>query len=405
MVSKFIKSFLLIIFCFSFDACHHSPKKTIQLPLVEKTKAIIFIPGFKGSTLLNQKNQIIWLSLYQLVIGSETLTIGNPELALKGPLLHAGTVLDKVMFIPLLYTKVIYAGFIANFTKDLDSSISFIPFAYDWRQSVDDNAILLGQLIDSLSADGIKNINIIGHSFGGVIAAYYLRYGSQKIETAVETWEGSKKINKIVFAGTPFRGAAEIFDEMLLGAWSGPDRSLLTADAHSSFPASYQLLPAPDDSMFLPDELLSLYDPHNWQESGWGLMKDPNSPEICMSRMKFTSLQLMRAAKLSNLINAEPAKDLKSFTSTLNILGKGRKTLTHFYWNNENSSDNLKKLSFSDGDSIVTLGSAKIPAAYNNTYSSELSVSTLHSEILSEDKTIQNIKEYLLKNDKSNSDY
>ena len=101
---------------------------------------------------------------------------------------------------------------------------------------------------------GKKDISIVAHSMGGLIVSYYLRYGTQDIESAVENWKGAEDLQRVVLAGVPFLGVMNSFRNMNFGVTVGWNSSLLSSEAYASFPASYYTLPVADsDELFTPE--------------------------------------------------------------------------------------------------------------------------------------------------------
>ena len=54
-------------------------------------------------------------------------------------------------------------------------------FAYDWRRDLVESARRLDETLEALAearGDPDTRFNVVGHSMGGLIARYYLRYGT-----------------------------------------------------------------------------------------------------------------------------------------------------------------------------------------------------------------------------------
>ena len=75
-------------------------------------------------------------------------------------------------------------------------------FGYNWRKSLLHSTTKLRDLVLALHRDnGQKNVNLVGHSMGGLmVRASLMQHGP-------ELWP---KIGKIVFIGTPHYGATAI---------------------------------------------------------------------------------------------------------------------------------------------------------------------------------------------------
>lgn len=73
------------------------------------------------------------------------------------------------------------------------------PFPYDWHKSNVDTAILLKQKIDAVKAICQCNkVDIIAHSMGGLVARQYIQSDAYQND-----------VDKLVFLGTPHKGAPE----------------------------------------------------------------------------------------------------------------------------------------------------------------------------------------------------
>src|SRR5262249_40735214 len=117
-------------------------------------------------------------------------------------------------YIPLLWGLTdldIYGSWLKFMEKHFAGKARVVPFFYDWRRDNRETVVALSQLITSLHEEGFSKIYLVAHSMGGLVTSYYLRYGAQQPETAIETWEGARAVDKVVLAGVPFRGAMQTF--------------------------------------------------------------------------------------------------------------------------------------------------------------------------------------------------
>lgn len=240
----------------------------------------IFIPGYEGSLLSTATDppHTAWVTPGQGICGGkETLALpfeGERNVPMFGPL-HSDGPISRITIIPLIFEGDIYGSWMEYGTEKLPG---FIPVGYDWRQDIRETAAHLGAVIDRLAAQrgGQLKVNLIGHSMGGLIALYYLRYGSDVTAKEV-TWSGARYVNRVVFVGTPFRGAPGIFKDFMVGTPSGLNHSLLSKEAVFTFPAAYQLMSATDDYFRdAQDHPVSIAasDPAVWCEKGWSVFAD-----------------------------------------------------------------------------------------------------------------------------------
>src|SRR5262249_47775238 len=116
----------------------------------------------------------------------------NPE-----PLKPCG-LLDKISVLGPFWKIEAYGGLIETL-KGLgyEEGLTLFIFTYDWRQSNIDSARLLSELISSINA---PTVDIVAHSMGGLVSTIYLH-----------NFDGIKRVNKIIFLGTPFLGSMNAF--------------------------------------------------------------------------------------------------------------------------------------------------------------------------------------------------
>jgi pimeloyl-ACP methyl ester carboxylesterase len=144
--------------------------------------------------------------------------------------------LDKVSILGPFWKIDAYDGLI-NTLKNIGyrdrGSQSLFVFTYDWRQSNVDSARQLNQFIEQINA---PKVDIVAHSMGGLVSAIY-----------AHNYDGAKRINKIVFLGTPFMGSMNTFATLSDG-WGG-FQNIIVGGIESirrtalSFAALYELLP------------------------------------------------------------------------------------------------------------------------------------------------------------------
>lgn len=191
-------------------------------------------------------------------------------------------------------------------------------FFYDWRRDCTANARLLGKFLEQTRtrinhsarrrieklrkeatpeglaeateleewlAEGYR-FDVVAHSMGGLLARYYLRYGSEPLpmtggDPAV-TWAGAQQIDRLVLVGTPSLGSMDAMQNLLKG-FSPGGVILPTFDAAilGTMPSIYQLMPRGDGLVLGEDgERLDvdLFDSKVWDENQWGLLS-PDSSE------------------------------------------------------------------------------------------------------------------------------
>ncbi len=216
---------------------------------------------------------------------------------------------------------------------------SSFQFAYDWRRDLVESAKQLHEYIlekrayiqnEIAKRHGINNkdvkFNIIAHSMGGLIARYYLRYGTADLPDDGSlpplTWDGSRYIQKVVLIGTPNGGTVDSFLRLVKGTHLAPGLPSFDSAIVGTMPSIYQLLPrarhghlvsgSDTDQIFL--------DPHDvdlWERMGWGLADPERDPilQILLPEIKDRKLRLRIA--LDHL--RKSLRRARSFAKALDI--------------------------------------------------------------------------------------
>ena len=188
-------------------------------------EATVFVPGYKGSFLAEASGEHSWITPGQaLGTGDRSLALPFPGQrggARFGPL-HPDGPITRISVLGI--GEDVYLPFLEFAARSLPG---VVPFAYDWRRDVRDSGRDLCATIEALKA---TRVTVIAHSMGGLVTMHCLA-------------RGLSKIRRVVFAGTPFGGAPEIYKDLVRGDPVGRNRALLSAEALFSFTASWQLLP------------------------------------------------------------------------------------------------------------------------------------------------------------------
>lgn len=214
--------------------------------------------------------ETVWSPLKLLLKSFERITLHpvDPRYELEQP---ARVGADQVF-------DLIYGEFIEelrhNLASKADEPVPVFPFAYDWRQPLENTEKLLGDFIDEVidrtkllrhyheagfgSSRFPAQVNLAAHSMGGIIVAGCLQKN------------GQKKVNRIATLATPFRGSLEAVAKTTvgvgaLGVTPGNSRE---REAARVTPALYYLLPsfkgAVESANGLADDLFL---PGTWQPS------------------------------------------------------------------------------------------------------------------------------------------
>ncbi len=370
---------------------------------------LIFIPGFYGTRLVQTGDRkVVWLSAWQALFGSKTAARTGFGVAGERALLP-GTVLDCIPVIPGIYAKDVYATFLGKLRARLGTRPRIHLFAYDWRENYFAEVKQLAHLVSELEHQGATSIAIIAHSMGGLITSYYLRYGSQAPEEAVETWEGAIHIDKVVLATVPFRGSMTAFHNMKHGARFGLNTTLIKAQAFATFPSVYEMMPtyAP---ILLDGELkplpYTLYESELWERYGWGFLDTAPSEHTRQKRLALVTTALHTGKHLYERLHAPLRHSPPLPTQMLYVFARSHPTLARavlldaepaptLLFHRDEFSNHLPqqpyRALFEDGDETVSVQSAQLPSAYMHALAvvTKLDSRAEHSQVLN-DRAIRN---------------
>jgi pimeloyl-ACP methyl ester carboxylesterase len=247
---------------------------------------VVVVPGIMGSGLLRPDGTRVWLNVRNAV-GQYKLSL---PLAL--PLsecrddLTPGSLLGTDEIVPRLFGFTEYydliemlsaVGFRPASADSADGMVQHV-FAYDWRRDLVSSARRLEETLDALAdarGDPALRVNVVGHSMGGLIARYYLRYGTaEPAPGASVTWAGARRIANLMLVGVPNAGGIHSLEALLHGNRVGLSYATLATSVVARMPSVYQLLP-PAGAATLVDheaEILDsdLHDVETWKRFGWG---------------------------------------------------------------------------------------------------------------------------------------
>lgn len=181
-----------------------------------------------------------------------------------------------------------------DYIDDRRHEANAFEFSYDWRRSLDENAVRLGEYIRQVTRfvqlqrgkhEPIK-FDIVAHSMGGLIARYYLQYGEQLLPAGdampIANWSGSAQIERVVLIGPPNGGALPGLDCLLTGVPKNPITPAYDPVVLGTLPAVYQLFPRLRYKMFqrsdADEQHSDFMNPDLWLEMNWGLADKTKDP-------------------------------------------------------------------------------------------------------------------------------
>ena len=246
----------------------------------DATPPTVLVPGILGSELVRPDGTQVWLNL-RTTVGAYDLSL-PPTLPLsesRDELVPAG-LLGVDAALPRLFGFTEYADFLelladAGFGTNGVGPTKHV-FTYDWRRDLIESARRLGNSLDALAetiGDPDARFNIVGHSMGGLVARYYLRFGGAEPGGAV-TWAGARRVENLVLVATPSGGSVPSLDALLNGNRVGLSSTTLAASVVAHMPSLFQLLPAAAAHPLVDSKGEPLdadpRDPGTWERLGWG---------------------------------------------------------------------------------------------------------------------------------------
>ena len=247
---------------------------------------VVVVPGIMGSCLLRPDGTAVWLNLrnalghYNLSLPFTLPVSECRDDLVPGPLLGTEAVMPRLFgfteYADLL--EILESGGFHPATRDDETQPSYHVFSYDWRRDLVDSARRLHETLETLAearGEPDARFNVIGHSMGGLVARYYLRYGAAELdEDAPVSWAGARRLQNLILVAVPNGGAVHALEALLYGNRVGLSYTTLAAEVIARMPSVYELLP-PTGMPSLLDHALQpldadLHDIATWERFGWG---------------------------------------------------------------------------------------------------------------------------------------
>lgn len=278
---------------------------------------VIVIPGILGSKLVDSETQtIVWGAFQRKAskpnVPAQARMIALPMrpgaslLSLKDSTRENGaldrlkiSVFPGVSIAPQAYLQILQTLGVGGFVDQAlgeagavdygSDHYSCFQFSYDWRRSSAENAVLLGEFIADrkryVEAENLKRFgskgrvkfDLVAHSMGGLVARYYLRYGSQGMPAdgkPILNWSGAKNVEKVVLIGTPNAGSSLALSQLTKGIKLIPLRPGYSPAILGTMPSIYELLPRARHQTLVDEvsgEPLDILDFELWKNRQWGL--------------------------------------------------------------------------------------------------------------------------------------
>ncbi len=269
---------------------------------------------------------------------------------------------------------------------DRDRVGTLFVWYYDWRRDNVETACLLADLVESIrAATGAPKVLLVGHSMGGIVIRYYLRYGGRDAirgrDCPIGSGEPHDQINRpgaeavagAVFLGVPHGGSALAFRTLVSDFTLWRVVPIGLREPVFSMPSAWQLLPRGlgDGAVPLLVEAggggvreVSLYTPQTWTERRW-IFNDWSDP----ARRMFLEVMVERAEAFQRSLDGLHPDEGK--TPRLNVYSACRPTLARAvltpnglrFVGRDDQNDPFYGRTYDPGDGVVTEASGRLPAA------------------------------------------
>ena len=189
-----------------------------------------------------------------------------------------------------------------------DRHFTCFQFDYDWRLNIVESAKALEKFIqektryvreETRARYGIERetvqFDIVAHSMGGLVARYFLRYGSADLPQdgtiPLPTWAGAPYIENIIMIGTPNGGSLDSLQNLIEGYRPSFLYSRYSPAVIGTFISLYQMLPRKRHHSLLRSPGQEIADPFDvklWENNGWGLAdpKEGNNLEKILPKVE-----------------------------------------------------------------------------------------------------------------------
>ncbi len=252
---------------------------------------VILIPGIMGSRLFDATGHERWVGSLGKTYFSDyrdlALTI-DPETLQPTTDFQAIGLTDEVSgrdyYASIVRVLVDAGGYQIGTpgTPAVSGRRYLYQFAYDWRLDNVESARRLDALIEQIRIDHARpdlKVDIVAHSMGGLIARYYLRYGTSDVLDGNDfplNYHGGSRVRRIALLGTPNLGSVGSLHAFIVGRRVALGR--VAPEVLATFPSMYQLFPHPLHDWIVSAEgkVLSrdLFDVELWRRFEWSIF-DP----------------------------------------------------------------------------------------------------------------------------------
>jgi pimeloyl-ACP methyl ester carboxylesterase len=256
-----------------------------------------------------------------------------------------------------------------------DRHFTCFQFDYDWRRDIVESAKKFDRFIQGKKRYveqeiekrfGIKNhaikFDIVAHSMGGLIARYYLRYGTQDLPQDGSlpelTWEGSRYIENVIMIGTPNGGSVDALRILVDGYKPALFLPNYSSTVIATMPAVYEMLPRSRHRTLLDEQgqaVSDIFDPQLWIKNGWGLADPKQDDVLKMLLPQIKNPQKRREAAIDHL--KKSLQQARRFVRALDLPVEPPESI-HYYLVAGDSENTDKTVQFDHNGNLTTVEKA-----------------------------------------------
>ncbi len=349
-----IFALLGLVGCVKHTEGYQSVKLSDNIPVNSSSarNPVIIIHGLFGAELLSPDGEKVWGKFSNQRIADKKILA-----MLASDKLKAGSILTHSEVTPANITVYRFKNYfllINALRKFGYAEKDIIPFAYDWRRSVPENAVEFHKFLQSKSRllPPGRKFDVIAHSMGGLIMRYYLQYGTQQLTAktvpSVKNTE-YEKISKVFIFGTPNCGYADTVAELCRGLAFVPASLKYPPYLLLNFKSYFCMFPAYGNAVIdkASGKAIDFYAPEFWQK----LKMFRNAPQEVLTKLHEN---LALAVNFRNAM-AEPMNPVKGIKLYL-FAGNSFDTVKQYSF--DASTCKLEPFSYGAGDGKILFESA-----------------------------------------------
>lgn len=308
---------------------------------------IVFIPGIKGSRLVNSEGKLCWVGLKQ-ILGldqhSLKLTLANET---KNTVfsLHPDGILSNVLWQP------IYSPFLTWIKENNKQDIHI--FSYDWRIDCQEIANQFQIYLENLVAQK-GPLMVMAHSLGGLITFSVLLNAPTLFQ-------------RILFAGVPFGTGIAFAHDMHVGERIGLNNYIMNYETHFSWRTPYIFFPLPDENNRLVDPKgnaipFNWYSALDWERYKLSVFKQAADPNKILSYQQHLKIVLEQAFHFRKKLTLTNKENLKTIPIAV-LASQAHKTRSELVFDQSNLNNpwQFDQGRTTMGDGRVTFKAAMVP--------------------------------------------